>query len=703
MSPTQIPLIRGPVSVPRLAAKKSQAPNVAVVYSTSDGKLEYLDRTIGFSESILPRFSYRYDVDTSDHECAVQVPEKTLPATLDAFYFEATLTVGFRVSDPIEIVRREIRDGLALVHDRLITLIRPIARRYDIERAAEAEDKINQTLATPQALAEGVLVYRAHVALAPDATARKYLRDRRGQVWNGALTVGTHEQQTNQAHHVQGLQDIKAHGELGRQRMRIEAVSALNLDERGLINVYIAQNPANAAHALELLRQRELTRDARDDERDKAHMALLEFLVENSMVRGPHLTAINDLLLGKMLAAGPSGSAATHPALALPSGPSARPQAPVPPPVPPGDTPRAVIPLAQPTPTVTPAAAAAVVTPVVRGSITVNPPSQPNVPVQPSGPARPAVPTAPASRPVTQAPPASRPVAPTLPVSRPPETSTPSTAMRLPHSATWVDHAPPVTQTPPDRTPPTQIPPAAQTPPAPTPPPMGQPGPVAQASAAGGSVQPVYLVIDASEAVTPWANGFGARLANLWLAVLNQPDVVAHLRLSVLTYADGARVHLPLTAIDPDIVVPRLSPGGEPTLAPALDELLRRIPDDIATLKASGHAINRPLVILIAVGPVSDGAEWPAARARLVDRDTHPSWPNIVAFALAGDDLTRHVATRPEFAFTARAGEDPATALTELWTALTDSLTTAGPSLGAGKGIVRITTPRGFRSALESP
>src|SRR5262245_57659209 len=87
------PLIRQE-PVAWFAGKKAQSPTVAVVYSTADGKLESLGRPINFGQSMVSGYKVRYDVDTSDHECTVDIPPKQLPSSLDAFHFDASIQFG---------------------------------------------------------------------------------------------------------------------------------------------------------------------------------------------------------------------------------------------------------------------------------------------------------------------------------------------------------------------------------------------------------------------------------------------------------------------------------------------------------------------------------------------------------------------------------------------------------------------------------
>lgn len=118
----------------------------------------------------------RYDVNIADqfHSEAV-----TLPARNDAFDFQGNMDIGWRVTDAITIVERNIRDGLSLVRSTLLTQMRQISRRFEVEQCAAADEEINRRLGTaslPLPLPEGITVHRFAVHLALDTQTREYLQ-----------------------------------------------------------------------------------------------------------------------------------------------------------------------------------------------------------------------------------------------------------------------------------------------------------------------------------------------------------------------------------------------------------------------------------------------------------------------------------------------------------------------------------------------
>jgi ubiquitin-like protein Pup len=172
-----VPLILStqPVRPFSLARPPATRPHVAAVYARADGELDNLGgRTPTFSES--RRYRHRYDVDIGDHEREIQL---RFPSADDSFHFLARMRFGFRVSDPVRVVRRNIRDGLPLVHARLVEIMRRICRDFDLEHADAAERAANDRFATPIVLDEGITIYRCAVQISLDADATRRLTEMR--------------------------------------------------------------------------------------------------------------------------------------------------------------------------------------------------------------------------------------------------------------------------------------------------------------------------------------------------------------------------------------------------------------------------------------------------------------------------------------------------------------------------------------------
>jgi hypothetical protein len=157
----------------------AQAGN-AVVCQQSDGTF-----VLATDLGMLRQYRRRYDVDTTNHFNTEAV---RLPARDDVFEFHGSMDIGWCVTDPIAVVKRNVGDGLALVRSTLLLKMREISRRYPIERCAEADAEVNRVLGTlPVVLPEGITVHRFAVQLTLDAQTRGYLQTKRNSVYESEI------------------------------------------------------------------------------------------------------------------------------------------------------------------------------------------------------------------------------------------------------------------------------------------------------------------------------------------------------------------------------------------------------------------------------------------------------------------------------------------------------------------------------------
>ena len=89
------------------------------------------------------RVRRRYEVDTSEHRERLQLH---LPAAGELDHFEVTVAIGFKVGDPVEIVKRNLGDVLTLMRDHLSSTLRPITRQFRIDNSRDAEVQVNRAL-----------------------------------------------------------------------------------------------------------------------------------------------------------------------------------------------------------------------------------------------------------------------------------------------------------------------------------------------------------------------------------------------------------------------------------------------------------------------------------------------------------------------------------------------------------------------------
>ncbi|GGO18684.1 CHAT domain-containing protein [Micromonospora parathelypteridis] len=170
-----IPLILSAERVRWFMPPPGHGPSAAIVYSTRRDGLEVADSGQSMAwwrPGFVARYSTRYEVDTSDHWIVFDV---RLPAK-GAYHFEASIIVGFRVTDPAQVVRRAITDAAGLIREFVLDACRPISSQYALDEADQAETAINRRLNRGASALGGITLYRRSARLSLDERGRHYVR-----------------------------------------------------------------------------------------------------------------------------------------------------------------------------------------------------------------------------------------------------------------------------------------------------------------------------------------------------------------------------------------------------------------------------------------------------------------------------------------------------------------------------------------------
>jgi uncharacterized protein YegL len=202
------------------------------------------------------------------------------------------------------------------------------------------------------------------------------------------------------------------------------------------------------------------------------------------------------------------------------------------------------------------------------------------------------------------------------------------------------------------------------------------------------SVFPFYICLDvsASMAGAP-IDSVNQQMPLLRASVGEDPAVAEVIRLGVITFSDVARSVLPLCDLSLVEAVPEVAAQGRTSYAAVFDHLRRVIEEDYSRSRAAGDRWYRPAVIFISDGrPTDEPERWRAALERLLD----PAWkrrPNILAFGFgeaAPEVLAAVTSNRPNRAFIAAEGADPARVVPELLAGLIQSIVSSSASVYDG-------------------
>jgi uncharacterized protein YegL len=203
------------------------------------------------------------------------------------------------------------------------------------------------------------------------------------------------------------------------------------------------------------------------------------------------------------------------------------------------------------------------------------------------------------------------------------------------------------------------------------------------------AVFPFYLCLDvsASMAGAP-IEAVNRQLPLLRAGIGEDPAIAEVIRLGVITFSDVAQVVLPLCDLSLVEAMPPVVAQGRTSYAAAFDHLRAVIEDDYQASRAGGDRWYRPAVLFISDGrPTDDSERWTAAHRRLVE----PTWkrrPNILAFGFgdAAPDVLAVVAeSKPNRAFIATEGAEPAKVVPELMAGLIQSIVSSSASVYTGE------------------
>jgi uncharacterized protein YegL len=203
------------------------------------------------------------------------------------------------------------------------------------------------------------------------------------------------------------------------------------------------------------------------------------------------------------------------------------------------------------------------------------------------------------------------------------------------------------------------------------------------------AVFPFYLCLDASSSMAGAPmDGVNRQLPALRAAVGEDPAVAEVIRFGVVSFSDTARTVLPLCDLSMVEEVPPLTAQGRTSYAAAFDHLREQIESDYVASRSSGDRWYRPAVIFISDGrPTDDRERWVSALRRLTD----PEWkrrPNLLAFGFGDADaevLATVTGSKPNRAFMATEGSEPAAVVPELLAGLIQSIVSSSASVYTGE------------------
>jgi uncharacterized protein YegL len=278
-------------------------PNVAVLYVTPDGTIVTRRSPRTHRLLRLAGVCQRYEVDLHDHLRTVELRTDPLPARGNAFCFETRLDIGFRVTDPVEVLRRHVVDGCEVVYQYLSTLLRPVTRQFSIEESDRAEEAINRLFRRDVPLKEGLTIFRCLARLTPDASARAYLTARSEA--DRRLEIGQleHELSMGATEHEVRVKAVSHRGELDRRAAALASLGARPMDPYQVLLLHLAEHPDDISGAADLMLKVWEAALNREDSRDERAVDLLKELLDRNVIRAADAAAFRDEMTRRVRAA----------------------------------------------------------------------------------------------------------------------------------------------------------------------------------------------------------------------------------------------------------------------------------------------------------------------------------------------------------------------------------------------------------------
>ena len=293
-----VPLILSEEPVTWRTWSKTSKPHIAVVYADAVGQLIYPREPLNRPQR--RKLRTRYEVDLSDHRRTAQLDNSPLPSRGDAHFFRSVVDVGFHVTDPEAVVKRNVTDALAVVYSCLLSMFRPVTRRYDIRAAEEAESALNATFQQPVTLDEGITIYLCAVRLLPDQAAQEYLRSLDSADRTLAVDEAHHKVATEAARREQELADMAQRARLEAEGREQQAMAHVPLDFEGLIRAHLAKHPDETSYALELLHRHQEAQNAHRDINDQRSLDLVRYMIEQGMIQSVDVELLRKQALGRV-------------------------------------------------------------------------------------------------------------------------------------------------------------------------------------------------------------------------------------------------------------------------------------------------------------------------------------------------------------------------------------------------------------------
>ncbi|MFC4608991.1 hypothetical protein ACFO9E_14370 [Streptomyces maoxianensis] len=299
-----------PIPRSQVGALPNLPPSVAIVYPVEGAPWE-VETVRTRSQRWFGKNRACYAVDLSDHRRSAKLTETPLTCQDGGHRFEAKIDVGFRVHDPVRLVRGNVQDALSVIYGCLTHQMRLYAAEFPITEALAAQTRMNGAFAQDMQLTEGITIYHCTIQLEPDAASREFIRRLRQAEREDALGLHSNKAAVGQAWHTESIKDIEHQARIAREEQERKVLAGVQLDFESLVREHLTKHPNDTQEAMGLLLRLEESRAGQVEIQEQRHVEMVKYLIDKGVVRDVDLPGVRNGVLGAGVAGvlSPSGQA----------------------------------------------------------------------------------------------------------------------------------------------------------------------------------------------------------------------------------------------------------------------------------------------------------------------------------------------------------------------------------------------------------
>ena len=275
--------------------RPSVVPGTSHVYVTADGDYSASERRPSIGQAFAAR--RRYDVDISYK--TTELSQLELPSAENNFYFPCSISLAWRVHDPVAIVRNGITSPTVVIEQSLARTLRETSAGIRPSDWPEVEGRLNRAFGGPFALPEGITILRFVAKVRIDPHLAEFLH-----------------------------QKAAAQGQVQIDEInRVVVAAALQRGDIGLMEEHLVKHPGATSDVLNLMLS---SRNADEAKRQE----MFKLLLEHKVIQDVDLERLREnlLILQGGVGTGPLLSPPANGVGRLPPPPVQQPPA-IPPPV----------------------------------------------------------------------------------------------------------------------------------------------------------------------------------------------------------------------------------------------------------------------------------------------------------------------------------------------------------------------------------